>query len=376
MSLLHELLLFQLRFYMIDCLFQDLTSWTESNTSLPVTLKNHICGYDNISNQIYIYYGVWNSDALSGTAVDTLMSYNLTSSNITLYPSLLPSLNIRFEGHTFLSAPYWFFSASNKFGQFHPSNKSITYPLLWNNNQTPQSTTNSNREEACLCITNDGRYLILTGGRLSTGTLMDTMQIYDIINQQWSQGPKMQRKNEFHGCLVDQNDYLWVVGGYNSHKIEKLNVSNMSNIGLWTYNIYDLTEHKFNFRIILYDIYIFVIGGRIYPGNIFVSTVEQINIISGTVTVLLSLPTPRDQHCITIADNKIFLIGGRDVNAKSVNTIFYSNQLHISSDITMNATVNPIINSTQPTIYPSLNPIIYPTEMYTTIITDIVIIIT
>eukprot|EP01083_Nonionella_stella_P059752 156422_1 len=342
----------------------ELLYWYTSSVRLPYNYKAgyHACGYAETSNQIYIFR----------TALpNKLISYNVDTEVINVsYPEypILPWIRGQFAAEAYLEAPYWYFMSNDSFGQFHPHNHTITYPLPWKQNHAPMPTSvGLPSERACIVITNDGNYLIVLGGW--DGSYLKTMQIYDIQRQTWKpNGPNMNRGRTVHGCVVDRNNFLYAIGGCcgsMTNPPERINITNIARnvFGTWTF-IDPLSELKNTLRTVLYGDYIYVIGG--YKGSTFGYTsdaVERIDIRTGVVTQHPSLPVPMEATCLTVANDKIYVIGGQNMQPYVDYWDTFLDSIIISNDLSGDPFVHPTTDPTfDPLTAPTIEPIVDPTH--------------
>ena len=65
------------------------------------------------------------------------------------------------------------------------------------------------------CVVTLGENVIVTGGDNSQATW-----IYNIVNNTWTEGPRLNEKRQGHGCFADeQTNVIFVIGGVNSNGI-------------------------------------------------------------------------------------------------------------------------------------------------------------
>eukprot|EP01084_Bolivina_argentea_P131906 232770_1 len=358
-----------------------LISWNISTTLLPKEIYNHACGYDSATKNIFLHSG-WVKGG--GTESLNAYSYNIdTPHNTKSFNSFTGAKKTEFYSPAYINSPYWYFFRNNKFGQFIPDtiSPSLDYPLSsFTNNQSPYSTTSGTTIAivyACITISLDGDYLIVTGGYTSAS--MSNMQIYNKVSGYWitGQAPNMNSNRDSHGCIVSNNNILYAIGGYNTqsstNELDTIETIDMSdNTASWDMNTntgYKLKSKKHKINCVLYENNIYVIGGEKMNLN-YVSEVDIIDTTTKLVTAGPLLPVSNGiaGSCSVIVNDRIYVLGGYNAQEyEGTNTIIISNSLRqptVSPTTTAPTTSNPTTGSPTTTI-PTTNP---PTSIPTTLI--------
>eukprot|EP01084_Bolivina_argentea_P288666 495511_1 len=346
---------------MITTCDAKLYNWTYGK-DLGVERHDHMCGYDNVTNSIMVYYG-----QTIGIPTNTIERYYIDTDTVSNAQSLSPDINTWFQTKTFVGAPYWYFLADNAFGQFHPSTNTATHPLSWNNNKTPTFVTDTlhDNEYSCVVIA-DNRYLIVLDGYFNSAH--NKMQIYDTTNEVWSHGPAMTYRHDGGGCVIDDNNILYIISGNDNtptNILETIDVSHINNLpNSWAIHPYSLSQSRLYFGCTLYENNIYVIGGVDMDSSAVVASVEIIDTNTGVITSGPDIPIPLAYFCTVVADHKIYVFGGEQENGGThKKSVIISNSLSTSVPTntpttivptTVNPTLNPSSNPT--TMFPTLNP--------------------
>eukprot|EP01084_Bolivina_argentea_P131908 232775_1 len=354
-----------------------LISWNISTTSLPKKIYNHACGYDAATKNIFLHSGWVNS----GYTLNAY-SYNVDTHDTKSFNSFTGAKQTDFFSPAYTNSPYWYFFRNNKFGQFIPDtiSPSLQHPL-WSTESLWPTSIESITTYACIVISFDGDYLIVTGGYSGNPTTksIKTVQIYNKISEIWSYGTQMDTARDSHGCIVSNNNILYAIGGYEAPSppgtldtIETIDISDINNLpASWDMNTntgYKLKSKKHKINCVLYENNIYVIGGEKMNLN-YVSEVDIIDTTTKLVTAGPLLPVSNGiaGSCSVIVNDRIYVLGGYNAQEyEGTNTIIISNSLQptVSPTTTAPTTSNPTTGSPTTTI-PTTNP---PTSIPTTVI--------
>lgn len=145
---------------------------------------------------------------------------------------------------------------------------------------------------------------------------------------------------EFHSSIV-HNGYVYVIGGcglsssyYNQSELAKINADGSS--AAWSINTNDFTPGRCSHSSIVYNDYVYVIGGYRYnSGDVHYNDVQYAHIDSngniGTWATTQSFTNSRQGHTSVVNKDYAYIIGG------SNGSTYYNNVLyaHINSDGTI-----------------------------------------
>ena len=179
----------------------------------------------------------------------------------------------------------------------------------------------SNNVYGCLAAITDNNtdYLLLVGGLLG-GTVLFNVQRYHIQNSFWDNITSMNTARYDHSCIIDQDKYLWAIGGVNStasssalSSIERVLIT--SDGASWQYNHQSLSKGNRNCRSVLYEDKIYVIGGR--DDNLdFLDYVTIINTQTGNVSIMSD---KLNYYVLSagavLTDHSIYIFGGANVSS-------------------------------------------------------------
>ena len=180
----------------------------------------------------------------------------------------------------------------------------------------------------------------------------------------WSLGPNMNTKRGYFPCIVSPNNNLYAIGGArinhgpNENSIEWISTINIAS-NVWSYTANNMSEPLYGPGCVMYNEYIFRIGGQVEWEN-FSDKVHLINSITNEVSLLNHrLLYKLSGAASVIMNQKIFTFGG-------YNDPQFTTHGNISiSDILSG-------QSTQPTTSPFYNPItVFPSPPPTTATTNI-----
>eukprot|EP01084_Bolivina_argentea_P285564 489728_1 len=322
----------------------SLNTWTLSPITLPQLDSKFVCEYDSLSNSIFILGGQTNPYSF--------YQWNLTDNQFIIHPSL----NITVTQSSTHYANFIYIVSNHLIGTLNMNTSTMEYPIT-------SKQTISWGKRLCIAISNDGQYLFFTGGSStdSSNDKHNQFEIYDILNDQFIAGPPMPEIRANHACIVDNNNYLYVMGGdignseYDS--ITRIYTGNISDIHLESWNdINDtMNEAKNYLKTVIMNDDIYIIGGDAI-NSVETNTVEVIyNTDRNTIYLDNNLSFPRSRGCVVNTELNIYYLGGNNENGSNVDDIL------VNSFPTANPTTNPTITpSKNPTIYPTINPTINP----------------
>ena len=283
--------------------------WISPNDSvLPRADLTQILGHWN--NKIFLFSG--------NNYPNQLVVFDVDTENFTDYGDSFLSVNLRGQGH--------YFSVNSQINDqlFIPQyNTNLTTQVIFIFNLSSTdfhipianiSASPVGHITGCLVAKDDHPYLYsIDGHEYYTGLFAYR---YDILNSTWNEMPEMESFSSWRGypaCIIDQADYLWVIGGLNvfggyDASIEKILIT--SDAGRWRYNDYELITLYQRYKAVLYDEMIYVMGGNsVDPfGN---DLMQIINTRTGVVSLSpdqLSYATGRG--VAGIVDHTIYLFGG------------------------------------------------------------------
>ena len=89
-------------------------------------------------------------------------------------------------------------------------------------------------------------------------------------------------------CIIDQNHYLWAIGGYNNgapiDSIEKILITSIPN-ATWHVNNYSLPEGLWFIKAVIYNELIYLIGGRTASAIEGIDSMMILNTQTGQVSI-------------------------------------------------------------------------------------------
>eukprot|EP01084_Bolivina_argentea_P303886 524756_1 len=216
------------------------------------------------------------------------------------------------------------------------------------------------------CITIAKNQLFVIGGAdIARGTILASVQSYDISNNQWINKTSLNVARHQFGCSINgeienETQNLYVFGGQNTDgtyidSIEKYSILDDT----WSELNATLQISRGLFQCIFVVQYIYCVGGQTH-GSIKLSSAEIFNPVNDQLlnTISLYLNTPRSYHVvIKTNDDNILVLGGKDGNGAtdSIERISFF-EIH-----TENPTASPTTYTSNPTI-PTVNPVIVPTN--------------
>eukprot|EP01083_Nonionella_stella_P140350 430259_1 len=334
------------------------SSFTTSSETFPRDAVDLSVGYDNETNTILLFGGrafpqqfITFKDHQFIDNGETYLSHN-TSSYGQHYTQTNHKLWMIDEGGVYLFAV-------EIHAPYTVHNHSIFIPTVVGN--------------ALGCLASNQHYLFLVGGK-SSGGMLNTIQIYNITDDQWLQStPTLNQARRSASCLVVGSS-LYAIGGYfreddeNRYildSIEKLDVSIMENIHTKAEVLNGtLRQPLMGTRAVSYNGDILVIGGMLDLGS---TTVTDVHIIYTN--------TGECQLWIDVLANKIYLAASIIVH----HTLFVFGGMNVWREVPQNgdypnnyqykmlpiATNNPTFSSTNPTRSPTTIPTAIPSEFPT-----------
>ena len=171
--------------------------------------------------------------------------------------------------------------------------------------------------------------LIITGGWDNEGKILSSTQLYDSNNGQWYTCSDLpQPHHSLRSVIVD--NILYLLGGINDvHK---------PSLAVFATLLDNLSKHQLKWSthqgtpwyrttpVIVNSAHLLIVGGSKKIGaNDYqsVSDVHVLNKVSHKWKCVESIPLERSSPAaISIADNKIVVIGGRDNNREATNTVW------------------------------------------------------
>eukprot|EP01084_Bolivina_argentea_P294213 506189_1 len=331
----------------------SLHNWTLSAIKLPARNDRMACGYHSTSHSVFLLGGTRDNRAL--------YQLNLTNKQFITHNSVSTDLTFRGEGYVQHSNSIYAIH-NHQIGVLNMNTATFEFPI-----STKQ--TISEGERLCICISNDGRYLLLLGGSTTSNyqNKHNKFEIYDIENDSLIIGPNMNTIRSGHTCIVDNNNYLYAIGGDKEielnvneyiNSIERIYIGNINNIQSesWQNITHGMNEKKNGLRSVILNDNIYIFGGEMNSG-LKVKTVE---IIYNTNRNKIYFDNPllyaMYQGCVVVINDEIYYFGGVNDNSNNVQHI------QIAKIITTSPTINPSII---PTINPSENPTENPTYIPT-----------
>ena len=179
-------------------------------------------------------------------------------------------------------------------------------------------------DSACLASSDSlSPQLYITGGdwtNSSNATVshevkepFNVFQIFDLNNYSWSTGRNMHFARHSHGCIV-MNDTLWVMGYV--AEIETINITDVYNAN-WSIRNDVQIDNRTRFGLVEVQDLIYIVGGQLRDDykEYTSSTVYIIDTLSGNMTTEL---LPYDHGiagiCMVVVDDIIYGFGGFDLD--------------------------------------------------------------
>ena len=173
-----------------------------------------------------------------------------------------------------------------------------------------------NMRDACLAAKDEYPYLYLTGGRDSSSATAQKnyFQVYDINNDIWLNMPSMQKARSHQSCVIDDNGYLYVIGGWDGSSyiasIERIQISSIDDLkdGTvdWEY-IEGLPVATSVTDSVNCDGSIYILGGSIGGAS---DQMSIIDINTGYVSESTNMPYESSHGSAICVDCTIYYFGG------------------------------------------------------------------
>ena len=171
--------------------------------------------------------------------------------------------------------------------------------------------------------------LIITGGWDDEGKILSSTQLYDSSNGQWYTCSDLPQPHHSLRSVIMDN-ILYLLGGHNDvHK---------PSLAVFATSLGNLSKHQLKWSthqgapwyrttpVIINNTHLLIVGGsKKIGGNDYqrVSDVHVLNKVSHKWKCVESIPSERSSSAaISIADNKMVVIGGRNSNKEATNTVW------------------------------------------------------
>jgi N-acetylneuraminic acid mutarotase len=175
------------------------------------------------------------------------------------------------------------------------------------------------------------------------GKTLNTMYIYDIASDTWSQGINVPTIVRMHTATLYQ-DKIYVIGGFAN------TLDNITNYN--TVYIYNITNNTWsqgtnvvkgirNHTATLYQDKIYVIGGQ--TSTTYFNTTYIYDIPNNTWSRSMNVPTPISRHATILYHNHIYNVGGRTTNEVCLKTVYTYSLGYDISDIHVNTPKKTIV---------------------------------
>ena len=292
--------------------------WISSSLFMPKSDRSMAAGHHQ--DMIYI---------LGGQTISTsLMEYNITNNTFSYTASFSPVVSGYSQFYQQIGSNlYMTHSTAGRIHRFAMDTKQFT---------SDWATAPAIEDHPC--FTGDDEFLYYLGGR--TGPSM-SVQILNIANISWSNGPNMIQGRYQFSCVTTLNNKLYSIGGLDGgfvSTVEYISTTNIHN-NSWSYTPNNLSLALCHTRSVVHHKQIFVIGGDSANSEV-TDKVHIIDTISNIITVSNATLAYRiSMTACTIVNNKIYAFGGRP----STNKWQY---LQLPSST----------NTPSPTIDPTWNP--------------------
>lgn len=157
----------------------------------------------------------------------------------------------------------------------------------------------------CLASSVSLSSLYVAGG-FNSGSIAN-LQILNLSDMQWSDGPSMSYGRVAHGCVV-VNDRLWAIGSV--EEVEAINITNISSQS-WS-DMFSLPTRLSSFGLTVLDDIIYIIGGVDENSNYEeVDTMYLIDTAAGNYDLYEdSLPMELQGMAVIVVDRTIYGFGG------------------------------------------------------------------
>eukprot|EP01083_Nonionella_stella_P302452 1042798_1 len=246
-----------------------------------------------------------------------------------------------------------------------------TYDLL--TTQFTKNTFNQNIPigvglRGCLASTNDVLYVI-------GGSKRNNLQIFSLSIHSWSEGPNMQQIREYHSCIaVPTINTLYAIGGIFNEGLTSIEFISLICIDIdnnsWQYTDQELSEGVGFSRAVLYNVLIYVIGGKSGDYQSFPDDVYIIDTTDNTVSISSHKLSYGGSSPSTIVINHlVYSFGGRIGAGSTDQWQYYRLPTQDPTALPSNApteaphTLSPIsLPTVQPTSQPTSHPTAQPTS--------------
>eukprot|EP01084_Bolivina_argentea_P217686 369549_1 len=235
---------------------------------------------------------------------------------------------------------------------------------------------------ACIASTTD--LLFVVGGKYygtfetcGTGCIRNLVQILNLNTNTWTQ-TYMQEPREALSCVVHPivNALYAVAGNDGSSDVPTIERKILDdNSSTWQYTTGVLMTSMANTRCVVYDKYIYIIGGYsggILSSNTYSDTVYIIDVKTNTVSAGDKLAYKVQGAAVIVVGNIIYAFGGNN-NKFKITTGLSTFMYHVlptptpTLDPTLVPTKYPTTEPTLfPTLYPTTEPTLFPTSYPTT----------
>eukprot|EP01084_Bolivina_argentea_P292548 502967_1 len=224
-------------------------------------------------------------------------------------------------------------------------------------------------DEACLASVPD--YLFVLGGFVFKVGSINAVQILQISTLLWlSETPSLRTKRRAMSCIVHEyTSQLFVMGGEGTSgklaTIEKLNIVDIPTLNQWEYNNNNLLSGCSGSRAVVFDDYIWVVGG-FYSSNGQLTSVQKINVITGDVSSDQNLIWSVGFASVVMVDRVIYVFNGHDGDIYDGHGHRYhgwkrSYQYYQLPTVAPTSTPTP--SPSHPTMKPTLSPTCSPTNI-------------
>ncbi|XP_054817365.1 uncharacterized protein LOC129317057 isoform X2 [Prosopis cineraria] len=144
----------------------------------------------------------------------------------------------------------------------------------------------------------------------------DTVESYNLENNQWVTRPSMnQKKGSLAGIYL--NEKIFAIGGSNgAHCFSEVEVFDV-NVGMWILS-QSMHDRRFSLAAANFNGAIYAAGG--YDGNDYLKSLERYDPRQRSWERLESMYTKRSCHSLAVLDEKLYAIGGYD-GERMVSTV-------------------------------------------------------
>eukprot|EP01084_Bolivina_argentea_P223588 378279_1 len=187
------------------------------------------------------------------------------------------------------------------------------------------------------CLASTTQYLFSVGVYVNQTNYGVSM--LDLSTYQWTDVPSMQSQRRELTCIIDSNNMLYAIGGSNGggnpgillSSIERISINSIQS-QTWQY-IDNLTDPVRSMRSVIYNAFIFVVGGQGYPlYTTYLDTVHVIDALTGSVSLLPdTLPWPVFHHSPIVVDGILYAFAGVNVGKNWTYTILTNMKMQNTS---------------------------------------------